>query len=405
MEDGDPQLHAQVVAAFRALQAAEAQLLRLVYRLDITPGSVPGARPGTEAATFLRHALRVAHPGAVVRAARALAEDLPQLEGALAAGEVSRAHVDVAVRTLNKIPRHLLDGEGMAKVDAWFTETSLDLAPPQADVAARHLLQVLDPDGGDTFDPESLQRRELTTAVDSTGMVVIRGQLDPANGAFLRAALDVFSKPDPVDHDAVLPIVDTRSRRQREADALGLMAKLALGTLTTKSEVDRPHVVIHAPIEGPVADCDQTGPIPRPWVARFLCDAVVEAVLIGRDGQVLNLGQAVRTVTPVQRRALIARDRTCVIPGCTTPAAWCEAHHVRWYSKGGATDLCNLAMVCGRHHDAIHAGIWTLEMIDGVPWARPPTWIDPEQRPIRNTYQDHRRAAEQLALDLDPDTG
>jgi hypothetical protein len=34
-------------------------------------------------------------------------------------------------------------------------------------------------------------------------------------------------------------------------------------------------------------------------------------------------------------------------------------------------------MVCGRHHDSIHSGVWELEMKDGIPWARPPSWIDP----------------------------
>jgi uncharacterized protein DUF222 len=235
-------------------------------------------------------------------------------------------------------------------------------------------------------------------------MVIVRGQLDPANGAALRAALDYFSAPHPADKETQLPVPDDRSPRQRRADGLGTMARTALDAVKTGSaEVDRPRVVIHVPIDGPAADCEQTGPVSEPWLARFLCDATLEAVFTGRKGEVVNLGETVRTVTPHQRRALIARDRTCVIPGCTTPAAWCDAHHVTWWSKGGLTELPNLAMVCGRHHDAIHAGTWTLEMRDGVPWARPPTWIDPEQRPIRNTYQHHRQAAEQLALELLPE--
>jgi hypothetical protein len=41
-------------------------------------------------------------------------------------------------------------------------------------------------------------------------------------------------------------------------------------------------------------------------------------------------------------------------------------------------------------------------MINGLPWARPPTWIDPHQRPRRNTYQHHRNQAHQLRHDLDP---
>jgi predicted restriction endonuclease len=32
----------------------------------------------------------------------------------------------------------------------------------------------------------------------------------------------------------------------------------------------------------------------------------------------------------------------------------CEAHHVRWLSRGGADNLKNLTLVCPNHHRAIH---------------------------------------------------
>ena len=32
----------------------------------------------------------------------------------------------------------------------------------------------------------------------------------------------------------------------------------------------------------------------------------------------------------------------------------CEAHHVRWLSRGGADALTNLVLVCPNHHRAIH---------------------------------------------------
>src|SRR4029453_4155929 len=200
----DTERMARARASFTAMNASVAEFYRDVYALDTTPGSVPGARPGPEPVTFLRHALGVANPRAVVEAARALVEELPMLGKAFDAGLVTKEHVAVAVRTLNRIPRHLRDGDGgdgLAKIDAWFTETSLDLAPVQTEVAAQHLLQVLDPGGWDTFDPDSLDRRELTVAVDATGMVIVRGQLDPANGAAFRAALDYFSAPQPADKD------------------------------------------------------------------------------------------------------------------------------------------------------------------------------------------------------------
>jgi hypothetical protein len=341
------------------------------------------------------------------------------LGDALAAGEVSREHVDSAVRTLRRIPGHFVETEGQrVKVDAWFTETAQELAPLQADRAARHLLAVLDPDGVDRFDPHSIQRRELSVVTDSTGMVLIRGQLDPGTGAPLLAVLDHLSKPAPhtkpnetddADEDAeedgdrdALPIPDTRTKAQRNADALGLMARLALGAIRTGSEVDRPRVVIHAPLHGPVAESDQTGPVSGPWLARFLCDAVLEAALIGRHGNVLNLGRRQRTISTHQRRALIARDGGCIIPDCHAPGTWCDAHHIQWWSKNGPTDLANLAMLCPRHHTDVHAGTWSIEMINDQPWARPPTWLDPQQRPRRNTHRHHRNRAHQLHLDLHP---
>jgi hypothetical protein len=47
-------------------------------------------------------------------------------------------------------------------------------------------------------------------------------------------------------------------------------------------------------------------------------------------------------------------------------------------------------------------------MINGVPWARPPDWIDPFRRLIRNTLHtrgdDARELGTQLRLNLPPDT-
>ena len=192
----DAELRDEVARSFVDLQAAHSRYLAAVHALDSRPGSVPGARPGKAAVTFLRDALRRSAAAADVRAAHALADEMPMLGKALAAGEVSREHVDLAVRTLRRVPRHLLDEPGAReRVDAWFTETSRALAPMDADKAARHLLNRLDPDGGRTFDPAAVERRELSFTVDATGMVLVRGQLDPANGAVFKAAIDALSAP------------------------------------------------------------------------------------------------------------------------------------------------------------------------------------------------------------------
>jgi hypothetical protein len=120
-----------------------------------------------------------------VAAAHAIDPDggqLPQLGAALARGEVSRAHVDVAVRAVTRIPGHLtraVDEDGVSgaeRMDAFLTEHSRVLAPAATDQLARQLLATLDPNGSDRFDPAAYERRGLWHAVDGTGMLVGRFQ-------------------------------------------------------------------------------------------------------------------------------------------------------------------------------------------------------------------------------------
>ncbi len=155
------------------------------------------------------------------------------------------------------------------------------------------------------------------------------------------------------------------------------------------------------------AQCEPLGPIGPRLLGRLACDSLMQKVLLSSGGAVLDLGRDTRTVSRAQRRALNARDRGCVIPGCSAPPQYCEAHHVVWWRNNGRTDIDNLALVCGRDHNLIHLGVWELTMINGVPWARPPSWLDPLRRLIRNTL--HQRADQarnlgtQLHLVLPPD--
>jgi HNH endonuclease len=56
-----------------------------------------------------------------------------------------------------------------------------------------------------------------------------------------------------------------------------------------------------------------------------------------------------------QRRAIVARDRTCIWSGCDAPAGWCDVHHIIHWVDGGVTSVENSVLLCGRHHDRIHA--------------------------------------------------
>ena len=82
----------------------------------------------------------------------------------------------------------------------------------------------------------------------------------------------------------------------------------------------------------------------------------------------LAVGRTARTATPAQRRALAARDKGCIIPGCGIPAEACQTHHVLDWAAGGNTDLPNLALLCWAHHRQVDLGMWTI-----VPTHRPTT--------------------------------
>ena len=111
--------------------------------------------------------------------------------------------------------------------------------------------------------------------------------------------------------------------------------------------------------------------------------------MLGPDGEPLDLGRTHRLVTPALRRAVEARDRTCVFAGCDAPHHWCEVHHLVHWAQGGQTNLENSGLLCERHHTQVHHdfridrdqhGRWHTYRPDGteIQVLRPPADADPE---------------------------
>jgi len=104
-------------------------------------------------------------------------------------------------------------------------------------------------------------------------------------------------------------------------------------------------------------------------VRRLACEAGIVPMVLGAPSEVLDLAYTRRYFTPAQRRALAVRDQGCSYPGCTVPPMWCEAHHVTHWLHGGPTDLCNGALLCGRHHTVVHQrGLTAIVSSTGVTW-------------------------------------
>ena len=116
------------------------------------------------------------------------------------------------------------------------------------------------------------------------------------------------------------------------------------------------------------------------------CDCEIVAQIWDGPDTVLNQKRTYRLFTPTQRRAILARDRGCRAPGCTTPAALCDIHHLIEWMQGGNTDEQNATTLCPTHHAAVHNGKWAIRKVDGLIFFQPALWLDPSQPLLRNLY-------------------
>jgi hypothetical protein len=107
-----------------------------------------------------------------------------------------------------------------------------------------------------------------------------------------------------------------------------------------------------------------SGPIAAATARRLLCSADIARVVVRGESEVLDVGMTQRLANRAQRRALIARSGgRCEFPGCDAPHHWCDAHHLDPFALAlgtGPTDLSNLALLCFRHHHAVHEGGFTM---------------------------------------------
>ncbi|MEJ2864846.1 HNH endonuclease signature motif containing protein [Actinomycetospora flava] len=116
-------------------------------------------------------------------------------------------------------------------------------------------------------------------------------------------------------------------------------------------------------------------------IRRWACDAEIIPMILGSKSEPLDVGRRQRTAPDAIRRALNHRDGGCAFPGCDRRPRRCQAHHVRHWYPDGDTALDNMCLLCRYHHQLVHHGHWTIEMINGQPWFTPPWYIDTERQP------------------------
>jgi hypothetical protein len=133
-------------------------------------------------------------------------------------------------------------------------------------------------------------------------------------------------------------------------------------TRTPSGRPRRPQLVVAVDVNALAGDpagiveLDDGTPVPQSILQRWACDCSIGRVVMAGGSVPVDLGRITYTPSPGQRRALTARDRRCIVPGCKRKARWCEAHHVVPFPDG-PTNLSNLVLLCRRHHKHVHTGI------------------------------------------------
>lgn len=291
---------------------------------------------------------------------------------------------------------------------------------------AETLAALLDPDGDEPGD-EPARRRGITIGRLRDGLRSIKGWLTPEVAAQLELILDAQNNPkgdgpanpgvkfsrsgdvtdaddaDDADHadadenssaaDDADPfnsdprfVIDGRTAAQKRHDALAAALVIAarhrdMPTLggaapTLVVTVDAKDLAQGA---GRASVSGAWGQVPLAVAAHVGCAGTIQRVLFD-EGRIIGISTTNRVFTVHQRRAIIARDRECLMPGCHVPASWCEIHHVTEHSRGGPTHTDNGVPLCWWHHRSLGSSGWEIRMDDGVPQVRGPRWWDPEQR-------------------------
>ena len=223
-----------------------------------------------------------------------------------------------------------------------------------------------DPPADPLFNPEPSPTRTLgslpgigsgsSSGVGSGGVPEAMSRAGPGSGSGVGSGSGSGESPGVIPGIGPGVGLDTMS---------GLSPGVSLGCtcgrgLGTKAQLCIVMDVTYLATNGERGRCEipGVGAIARSELERLGCDPEIYGILFDERGLSLHHGRKTRRVSPQQWRVLLARDRGCVI--CGAHPNWCQAHHVKYWSLGGLTDIDNLAMLCHAHHRWVHDNEITL---------------------------------------------
>ncbi|CAI9393433.1 HNH endonuclease signature motif containing protein [Microbacterium sp. T2.11-28] len=397
-----------------ALQAREAAVLARAVEVVRAQEDVPGPSevrdvPLRSMAAQLGVALRVSDRTVQRQLSDAvvLTERFPGTWAALAAGEVSGAHVRVIVEAGLPIDDH--DARAVfeeAAVEVARRETPGRLRPAVRVLAARlHPLPLAERHAAAARGRGVWVRdlddgmAELIATLPAHLAHGIRDRLDRyarraidargGAGAGGDAAVEAMLLDEPTVHD-------TRGVDEVRADVFAdlLLTGHATPEVSNASTPEGEAIVAHVQVTLPAMTALGHDTTPAELTGRAPIDTATALRLAGTaSGWDRVLTHPVTgTVLAVDRyrpsdqlkRALRVRDEHCRFPGCRIPVRRCDIDHTTAREHDGPTELGNLAHLCRRHHTLKHHSAWRVRQTpDGILHWTSPTGRHYPDRPAR----------------------
>jgi hypothetical protein len=364
--------HALIALAHAKARIAAEELRILANGDDIA--EVTGAR---STAAWLADQTRDAH--GTIRRHAALADALEKrwtrTGTAFRAGSVNLAQATVMVAALDGLPKELGD-DLRVKAEAYLVEQAAVLGPRELQVLGRGLLEHLAPEIADAHEYRRLlaaeRRADAATRLSlrrrGDGSTDLKARIPDATAGRLTAFLNAFTAPrrhhqmnqTEADEFADLPV-----DRQRGIGFVALLENIPTSSLprhggtatTVMVTLDYATLLADATDAG-FATTSTGEKVTAGQARRWACQAGLVPVVLGGDSEILDLGRSRRLVSEAIRKALNLRDQGCTTLGCTMPAAFCEAHHVVPWSRGGKTRLQDCKLLCSFHHHRAHDPDW-----------------------------------------------
>ncbi|MGY2873834.1 hypothetical protein ACVW00_001024 [Marmoricola sp. URHA0025 HA25] len=354
-------------AALIALGAAGARLDALRLRLLASADDVADRASARDAGAWLAHETRDERRELQrdLQVGEALAQRWHRVGDGLAGAALNLNQARVITHALDQLPEDV-PAEFVDRAEAQLVEYAAEFGPRELRVLGRRILEVVAPDVAEAAEARALADEERRAAETTTltftpcgdGTTRLAGRLPDAAAHRLVTYLDAFTSPRRVATGSIA--ADGPLHRRRGEALCALLEHLDPKRLPDHGG-DATTVIVTMTLDqlrsnlataGVISSDDQR--ITAGEARRLACTAGILPAVLGGKSEILDLGRSSRLFSPAQRKALRLRDRRCRAKGCTIPATWCEAHHLRPWALGGRTDLDDGILLCSFHHHRAH---------------------------------------------------